>query len=380
MAKRWCWFLALLPLSACDTRGGENHFLALERAAAADETPADACATTPVISGLRAGGKSEPWNLQVDGGFVYFIQVLSQVSGNVTTTSFLLNRVDKNGGAAQTVGSVDPDRATYALSDTRIFSVVVGQQGFPGWVVSTNKDGSDRYVVFAVSTSCRTPTVDDLVSAPDGSVIFAQHDLPQGACGAGDVYWLERIPPGSKNPTAIRMPASSLFAELHLTDRWVWWKDAEGIWFGSKENGDVTELIDASPTASVAAEYRPAGSSIVWTSATEPNGDGKTYRQDLGATDAVEIFPSRLFGLTVAGPDSTTPLVYGLALRAPGTGAEANLLRMKPNGHGQTWLAHAALTEAPADFGPTRGASFAIDDQYIYFVDPSTDAILKTCR
>src|SRR5512143_930975 len=90
MGRAAQWMMGFLSISACDSQRGVNHFPAAATTPESDDVGVEQEAvsivpgctvTTPtsVISGLRENGDASiPWNVQVDGDFVYFVKTIAR--------------------------------------------------------------------------------------------------------------------------------------------------------------------------------------------------------------------------------------------------------------------------------------------------------------
>src|SRR5262249_41054715 len=92
-----------------------------------------------------------------------------------------------------------------------------------------------------------------------------------------------------------------------------------------------------------------------------------TYRIDAPGA-ATKILDQPLISLTSDGA-----FLYGLFAR--GAGLPPIVVRVKPNGHGQTYLAKGGLV---GSFYPPR--NLAVDETFVYYFDPTLKRIMRVCK
>src|SRR5262249_58619345 len=126
---------------------------------------------------------------------------------------------------------------------------------------------------------------------------------------------------------------------LLVDDFHVFWSDDGGIWRATATGGDP-ELMLVTPAHGLAID----ANNIYWTQ-TSPASTNRISAPGVS---------QQIFAGVFEGIISDGTFIYGSVART-GPGAPANVMRSKPNGHGQEVLGKGAL------------GTVAVDDSFIYF-------------
>jgi FG-GAP-like repeat len=311
-------------------------------------------------------------DLEVDDRYVYF----------TGPTPAGLYRVSKDGGTPVLFKQVpEPDagntRFDYAVDASTVYVMLFGRDDAApsdGGVYLLGKDGSDRGFISAHRPGdCHTTFVHEIAVGGDGELYWLQSATsrpnPPGACPEVAPR-IARIAPGATQAT-ILAPVTPESGHLLADAFHAFWSSEESIWRIPRTGGPPERLLRSSVGCSsgesgctLALDMAIDANSVYWTS--DANGTRETNRIDAPGV-SVEIFPDVLGSLRTDGS-----FLYGWVART-GPGEAANLVRMKPSGHGQRVLRKGRGSEG----------GVAVDDRFVYYTSSDLSfrpQIVKACK
>ncbi len=329
---------------------------------AASATGAGCPLAQPVVLASGLGNQNR---LEVNSSFVYFF---------ATPPTGAIWRVAKEGGTKEFFTQVDVDDSfhwDYAVDDTTVYVMNSGTGetvGFgDGRVLLFNEDGTVRETISAKQAGdCNTTFLREIALGGDGSIYWLQEsfsDPHKGPCPP-EPSRVARVAPGATQPTLLATDGAQA-ANLLADAFHVFWSDENGIWRLSKAGG-APELMFGAPA--VAHGMAIDANNILWTKVAP--GEVQTNRI------SAPLVNTPIFAPVLDSIVSDGTFFYGTVARhAPG--APTNVIRMKANGHGQEVLAKGGIL-GPSLTGAVGGV--AVDDTFVYYVDPSGTKILKACK
>jgi hypothetical protein len=370
MNAKW-WGTAILALvGACQDQRGEIDLSAT--GTRTEEAPITSCSLTQpavVAAGLRRPDTASIEKLKVDDRFVYFLR-----TSTTSPVSYTLERIDKNGGAPQVIVSdsriSNPD---YAITATQI----VFQEGErtdlrdTGQLLVWDKELRPLPVLEQPIIGCAIKRMSRRITASEnGDLYWAQENtrLTGSSCNGRDIKFIAHLAPGASTPVV---------ASIWLGTIGPLFADAVGDLYGDALG---VEVDTGATNAEVSVVHELAGdvNQIYFTGEVDERGEGLTLseRRGVGFGGALPILDNRIFGLTIKDG-----FLYGALLRDATDGPNGNIIRVKPNGHGLTFLGRGniAFNGTPTAAGSTA-SSVAVDDTFVYFMDATSDNLLKTCR
>lgn len=333
--------------------------------AALNQASAQTCSLAEPV--VIASGVGEPLNfevgdLHVDDQDVYFFS---------RPPNHEIYRVPKDGGtpmsfAPSGIGDGEQFSFEFVLDATTVYNVLYGELSlgsFSGGLFLYNKDGTQRAFIDATPnprTDCWVRVVLETATDGAGNAYWLQKfakppERPADECPPPPTFYqIMRVAAGTTTPTLVSQMVKDNAAHLLADASHVYWSDDGGIWRALSTGGPPVLMLGApGPVHGLAID----ATNIYWTQSSPPS----TNR--LSGFDQTE----QIFAGVFEGIVSDGTFIYGTVART-GPGAPANVMRLKPNGHGQEVLGKGAL------------GTVAVDDAFIYFRDASQTEILKACK
>jgi hypothetical protein len=310
-----------------------------------------------VVSDLQA-----PFKIEVDDGYVYYFNRPPNVG---------VFRTVKSGGSAELIGSRDFDRTgtthfDFDFDAAKFYLMDFGDDTEPspraGAVSTSEKDGSSSHTVYIrYPDDCRTIYLLEIAGGGDGTIYWLQTGTQRGNpdCTDDEGVQIARLDPGATGGTVIAQVGAQS-RNLRADASHVFWSDEIGIW-RLAVTGGTPELLFATTS--------PAKEMVVDANAATFHDGAATFRVSAPGA-AKKILDQPLRALRSDGA-----YLYGILSRGPGV--PANVVRVKPNGHGQTFLAKGA---PPEEFYPPE--DLAVDDTFVYYYDTTTTTteIRRVCK